>query len=200
MDEQVFALKGKNRDELEKKLQFTHYLETKDFEWLRRIKVDHNELVNAFLKFNNGNTLEIVRLYNGVIEEFFTLSLNEVEKGLMLLKNNEGRFRTDDDDDYATSFGLFTVDYMAEFMQEIIFFSGKEEYVEKFSLILKEFKIRHHAPAIIPFLLKDAAAIVTRKLGRNDKCHCGSEMKYKKCCMNKDMKETGKVKKVTERW
>ena len=30
-----------------------------------------------------------------------------------------------------------------------------------------------------------------RKLGRNDPCHCGSRIKYKKCCLDKDLKETG---------
>lgn len=28
-----------------------------------------------------------------------------------------------------------------------------------------------------------------KKLGRNDKCHCGSGKKYKKCCMEKDLQE-----------
>jgi len=27
---------------------------------------------------------------------------------------------------------------------------------------------------------------MTRKIGRNDKCHCGSGLKYKKCCLDKD--------------
>lgn len=27
---------------------------------------------------------------------------------------------------------------------------------------------------------------MTKKIGKNDKCHCGSGLKYKKCCMNKD--------------
>lgn len=34
------------------------------------------------------------------------------------------------------------------------------------------------------------------KLGRNEPCHCGSGKKYKKCCLDKDIKETGKPKKV----
>lgn len=28
--------------------------------------------------------------------------------------------------------------------------------------------------------------ILMNKLGRNDKCHCGSEKKYKNCCLNND--------------
>jgi hypothetical protein len=30
---------------------------------------------------------------------------------------------------------------------------------------------------------------MAKKLGRNDKCHCGSGKKYKKCCMTKDQKQ-----------
>jgi len=35
-----------------------------------------------------------------------------------------------------------------------------------------------------------------RKLGRNEPCWCGSEKKYKKCCLGKDLKEKGKPRKV----
>ncbi|MBI2176025.1 SEC-C domain-containing protein [Candidatus Woesearchaeota archaeon] len=35
-----------------------------------------------------------------------------------------------------------------------------------------------------------------RKLGRNDPCHCGSGTKYKKCCLDNDLKETGSPRKV----
>jgi hypothetical protein len=30
---------------------------------------------------------------------------------------------------------------------------------------------------------------MNRKMGRNEKCHCGSQEKYKKCCMRSDEKE-----------
>jgi len=35
-----------------------------------------------------------------------------------------------------------------------------------------------------------------RKLGRNGPCHCGSGKKYKKCCLQKDMKQNRKPIKV----
>ncbi len=35
-----------------------------------------------------------------------------------------------------------------------------------------------------------------RELGRNEPCHCDSGLKYKKCCLDGDIKETGKAKKV----
>lgn len=28
--------------------------------------------------------------------------------------------------------------------------------------------------------------IKIKNIGRNDKCHCGSKIKYKKCCLDKD--------------
>lgn len=40
--------------------------------------------------------------------------------------------------------------------------------------------------------------IATRKLGRNEPCHCDSGEKYKKCCMDKDLQETGKAYRVAE--
>ncbi len=36
-----------------------------------------------------------------------------------------------------------------------------------------------------------------RKLGRNEPCHCGSEKKYKKCCLDKDLEKYGKRRKVS---
>ena len=35
-----------------------------------------------------------------------------------------------------------------------------------------------------------------RKLGRNELCHCGSGRKYKKCCLNEDIKKYGKARRV----
>jgi|TARA_Y100000310_G_scaffold122661_1_gene121358 preprotein translocase subunit SecA len=32
---------------------------------------------------------------------------------------------------------------------------------------------------------KPEPIVVKKKIGRNDPCHCGSEKKYKKCCINK---------------
>ena len=198
---------GKNHEELEKKLGFTYYLETRGFEDFRRIDVDHNALVNAFMKFNNGNALSIVKFHDGVIKDFFALPLDEIEKELLLLKNNEGMFCSPDDEELATSFGFFTDDSMAEFMQEIIFFSGKREFVENFSSILTDFKVLHFPPDLIPSLktkpkIEKSPLKVEkqqkglRKLGRNEPCHCGSGIKYKKCCLDEDMEETGSAKKV----
>ncbi|MBI2548163.1 SEC-C domain-containing protein [Candidatus Woesearchaeota archaeon] len=34
------------------------------------------------------------------------------------------------------------------------------------------------------------------KLGRNEQCHCGSGKKYKKCCLDEDIKKYGKAIKI----
>lgn len=211
MNNKLEALKGRSHETLEEYLGFTHYLETKDFEGFKRVNVDHIDLVKAFLKFSNGAALSIVQFQDGIVQDFPILSLEEIEKELKSLNNNTGKFSSPDDEDLATSFGFFTNDYLAEFMQGIIFFSGKEDSVKRFSSILQELKIKHFPPNVIPSLKKgpgierfppDIVQFLKKadvrycKLGRNDPCHCGSEVKYKKCCMENDIKETGEVKKV----
>lgn len=39
-----------------------------------------------------------------------------------------------------------------------------------------------------------------RKIGRNEPCHCGSGKKYKECCLEKDIKETGGPARVSDLW
>ena len=56
MDKKLRLLAGKEHEELENALGFTHYLETKGFENFKPVKVDHDKLVNAFLDFNKKNT------------------------------------------------------------------------------------------------------------------------------------------------
>ena len=41
-----------------------------------------------------------------------------------------------------------------------------------------------------PSKLSNVRGRITVKLGRNDKCHCGSRVKYKKCCLRKDESST----------
>ena len=38
------------------------------------------------------------------------------------------------------------------------------------------------------------------KLGRNEKCHCGSGIKYKKCCLSSDLLNSNiKIEKALEK-
>ena len=110
------------------------------------------------------------------------MSLEEFEKDLRLLKNNEGVFQIPDDES-GHSFGFFNQDYMAEFMSGIIFFSGTHESVKQFSAVLGEFGIEHHEIMPLPF---SKSELTKHKIGRNELCHCGSGRKYKKCCLTTD--------------
>ena len=214
MDKKLRLLAGKEHEELENALGFTHYLETKGFENFKPVKVDHDKLVNAFLDFNKKNAVSAVIFHDGIIHDLPELALDEIENNLRLLKNNRGIFASPDDEDLAVSVGLFTEEYMAEFMQEIIFFSGKKEAVERFSSALSSLSIKHFPPDLIQSLKKSGLvgynmpkikfesplppAEKPRKLGRNEPCHCGSGIKYKKCCLEADIREAGSPKKVLD--
>jgi hypothetical protein len=43
---------------------------------------------------------------------------------------------------------------------------------------------------------KGCTDVKMRKLGRNEPCYCGSGKKYKKCCLQNDMRELGKQRKI----
>lgn len=189
MNKKILQLKGENHEDLEKKLEFTHYLETKHSEGFKRVKVKHEDLVRAFLKFNEENELNTVKFQGGIIQGFLTLTLEEIEKELNLLKENKGKFSSPEDDESAISFGFFTHDYIAEFMQDIIFFSGKKNFVLVFSSVLNEFNIKHFPPSILPGIKIEPPQLKHHKIGRNEPCHCGSGKKYKKCCIDKDIQE-----------
>ena len=56
-------------------------------------------------------------------------------------------------------------------------------------------KLEEALPAEVPSIEEQVANIPVKKyrlenihkLNRNDKCHCGSGMKYKFCCLEKDV-------------
>ncbi|SFC44066.1 SEC-C motif-containing protein [Alkalibacterium subtropicum] len=50
----------------------------------------------------------------------------------------------------------------------------------------KELKEQGYTVSAVPS--ENKASSQTKKLGRNDPCHCGSGKKYKKCCLDKDQK------------
>ncbi len=182
---------GKNHKEIEKKYGFIYYLETKD-EMILGEKVSSKSLVTAFLEFNKERPLRVVKLYDGTIQDINTIKLTDIKSNLLLLSEKRGIFYDDSDNELATSFGFLCEDYFAEIMEGIIFFSGKEDSVYSFSEVLDKFNIKYHEP----YNLGQENIVNLRKLGRNQPCHCGSGLKYKKCCLEKDIKETGKPKKV----
>ena len=147
--------------------------------------------------------MKVIKLYDGVIQDIQDMNLTEIKKNLLLLADNKGAFYDTSDDELATSYGFLCDDYFAEIMPGIIFFSGKEEYVNSFSGTLKENGLEYHEPTKISEIgkninIKNINIIKKkpRKLGRNEPCHCGSGKKYKKCCLDKGIKESGKAVKI----
>ena len=57
---------------------------------------------------------------------------------------------------------------------------SKEEVEKIVDEVLKENAYNQHVQQVRPRLNKQDGS----KLGRNDKCPCGSNRKYKKCCLS----------------
>lgn len=193
---------GKKSDEIEKILGFDYYIETKD-KFLLGKEIDSKKLINSFIEFNKNTNLKVIKLIDGIIEEIIEMNFNEIKKNLILLSNQEGIFYDEDlDNEFENSYIFLCNDYFAEIMDEIIFFSGKKEFVINFKDVLKENDIEYHEPVKISEIGKDIEIEQTKKkkLGRNESCHCGSGIKYKKCCLNEDIEKKGKPMKVDELW
>lgn len=180
--------------ELEEHLGLSYYLETKD-DFLLEKSVDEKKLFEAFLVFNKTNKLQVFEIKDGTIHRQLDLSLNRIREELMLLAENEGIFVDRSEDDLATSYLFLAKDYFAEIMKGIIFFSGTQEPTRRFAHVLSQQDIEYHEPELLDAHMPMGAE-KTQKLGRNEQCHCGSHKKYKKCCLDKDLAETGKAKKV----
>jgi hypothetical protein len=54
------------------------------------------------------------------------------------------------------------------------------------------------SPVHIPYALsgRPEQIVMSRKIGRNDPCPCGSGKKYKRCCLNKDAGSIGNIEEV----
>ncbi|MCF7872449.1 SEC-C domain-containing protein [Candidatus Woesearchaeota archaeon] len=192
---------GKTCKEIKEEFDFDYYLETKD-EFLLGKPINNKKLIKLFIEFNKNTELNVLRLFDGVFEDIIKMSLPEIKKNLFLLAEKKGIFYDDSDNELAISYGFLCDDYLAEIMEGIIFFSGKKEYVMTFANILKENNVEFHNPKKIFEIEKNIEIknVKKKKLGRNEPCHCGSEKKYKKCCLDKDIEETGKAYKKEELW
>lgn len=60
--------------------------------------------------------------------------------------------------------------------------SSKREYTKEEIAIIKEMRRKKN----IEYMRAHCHDVKSPKIGRNDKCPCGSGLKYKKCCLNKD--------------
>lgn len=58
----------------------------------------------------------------------------------------------------------------------------KKEYTKEEIKMIKEIRRKQN----IANMRAHANDTKPEKIGRNDKCPCGSGLKYKKCCLNKD--------------
>src|SRR3989344_688074 len=199
---QMIGLIGKSDKELEEECGFDFYLETMHDFFSHKKNTDPIQLIKSFMEFNADTKLKVVRLYDGVIQEIHDMDLIEISKNLLLFGEDKGLFYDGSDDESAICYAFLCDHYFAEMLPGIICFSGKEEYVKGFADILSREGIEYHPPENIADVGKEMAAAHNklRKLGKNEHCHCGSGKKYKKCCLNRDVKTTGKAMKVDSLW
>lgn len=175
---------GKEEDELEKALGFTHYIETKD-EFLVGKKVKHGNLIDALFRFVGNQKLKAVKTDDGKIVEIFGISLDEAKKNLVLFAKNEGPFY---DEDVGINYSILGENFYA-FSYGVLMFSASEENVQKMAKILEEYSIEYHEPDAIEDITYVPSPLLPKQPGRNEPCHCGSGKKYKKCCWLKEMNE-----------
>ncbi len=90
----------------------------------------------------------------------------------------------------------FVIDYDNGIIKETINIAESKAYEIYIGFGENLLKDRHEElkKEVQPYILKKFKNyfIPTRKLGRNEQCHCGSGKKYKKCCLENDFKKYGR--------
>jgi len=190
VSDELLSLIGKKNRELEKAFGFTHYIELKDFPILGR-EQDHNAITQALLNFISDDNLIVVKTDNGIIKEFSEISKEEAKKNLLLLEEDKGLFF---DEDLEISFALMESNFFSYVFSGMLMFSANKENVEKMASILNKYNLEYFEPYDL-LEREKAFASEKRKIGRNEPCPCGSGVKYKKCCLDSDIKEFGKPRK-----
>src|SRR3989338_9928186 len=169
---------GKDNDDLEKELGFTHYIELKDFLILKH-EQEHVEVMSTLLKFAENQELKIVKTDNGKIVEIFNLHFDEIKSNLTLLEHKKGIFW---EEETKMCFALLGQNFFSYVFPNSIMFSANEENAIKMAQLLDEHNLEHFGPSEIARFNKTTAVNSQkekRKLGRNEQCHCGSGKKYK---------------------
>jgi len=192
MDLQSFI--GKENDDIEKELGFTHYIELKDFLILKR-EQEHNKVMSTLLVFAENQELKIVKTDDGKIVEIFDLPFDEIKSNLTLLEHKKGIFW---EEETEMCFALLGENFFSYVFPNTIMFSANEENVIKMAQLLDEHNLEYFGPEKISrFKEKNSnSENKKRKLGKNEPCHCGSGKKYKKCCLDEDIKKYGKTIKI----
>lgn len=183
---------GKKNEELEKEFGFTHYIELKDSLQLG-YEPEHSKAMDSLLNFIGETNVKIVKTDDGVVVDIFDMSRENVELNLKLLENKEGAFW---EEDTEMCFALLGDNFFSYVFPGTIMFSANESNAAKMANLLDEHKLEYFGPENIAGLRSAKEESLKRKLGRNEPCHCGSGLKYKKCCLGNDIKETGGPKKV----
>lgn len=182
-------IRKRNRD-IEKEFGFDYYLELKDRFQLSKNQ-NHKNIVDAFFRFVGDQNLKVVKTDNGEVVDIFDMSSDEIKSNLIVLEGDKGRFF---DEILEISYAFLGNNFFAYVQPNMVMFSASKEDTLKMAGILHKYGLKYHKP----YSLNRKTEILKslRKLGRNEPCHCGSGIKYKKCCLNKDIEETGKPKKV----
>lgn len=183
---------GKKHDELEEELSFTHYIELKD-SLLLGYEQEHSKVIDSLLNFIGETNIKAVKTDDGIIVDIFDMSREDIELNLKLLENKKGAFWEEESE---MCFALLGDNFFSYVFPGTIMFSANESNAAKMADLLDEHKLEYFGPEKNARFDSNEAESLTRKLGRNEPCHCGSGTKYKKCCLDKDIKETGNPKKV----
>ena len=186
---------GKDNDDLEKELGFTHYIELKDFLILKH-EQEHVEVMSTLLKFAENQELKIVKTDNGKIVEIFNLHFDEIKSNLTLLEHKKGIFW---EEETKMCFALLGQNFFSYVFPNSIMFSANEENAIKMAQLLDEHNLEYFGPEKISRLKEEKNANSENekiKLRRNEPCHCASGKKYKKCCLDEGIKKYGKTIKI----
>ncbi len=188
----VTSFIGKKTEEIEKEFGFTHCIELKDGLLLKH-EQEHSKVVDALLNFINNKNLKIVKTDEGTVVNVSDMAYSEIEDNLKLLENKKGVFW---DEETEMCFALLGDNFFSYVFPGTIMFSANENNAAKMAGLLDEHKLEYFGPENIARLRSAKEESLKRKLGRNEPCHCGSGIKYKRCCLGEDVKKTGGPKKV----
>ena len=184
---------GKENDDIERELGFTHYIEVKD-RLLLGHEQEHSKVVSALLNFNSGNDLNVVKTDDGVVIDIISMPYSEIESNLKLLEHKGGAFW---EEETEMCFALLNKNFFSYVFPNMIMFSANEENSNKMAQLLKGQNLEYFEPKKIGRFNEGADLEDNkRKLGRNEPCHCDSGLKYKKCCLEEDVKKYGHAIKI----